>query len=649
MDNQIVMFKKIYTPYILAILLSIHSISLFAAESKWEDRGNKSYAEFNYKKAIEYYEHSDLLSFGAQRNLAECYRLTNELLKSQSLYEKLVINASATPKDIFIYAQVLKMQGFYDESDVWMKKLAEISKEDLRGKSYDNFKDYATVLKSNPDRYKIKTTSINSEQEDFSPIYWNDRLVFASSRKKVKLVSRKWNGTKLPFIDLYQAKIEKGKVNEDVTPFPSFFNDKFHDGPASFTMDGKTMIFTRNNYDSKSDDGTKKLQMFISRSTDGKWSKPEGFKFNSPEYSTGHPAVNAKGDTIYFVSDMPGSIGGTDIYMINYVKDSAWTAPKNMGNEINTEGNEMFPFYHPNGQLYFASNGHVGLGGLDVFSVSLLNGSAKGEVTNLGFPLNNQFDDFGLILDSSETKGFFSSNRQGGLGFDDIYAFEVLIPPVPEIITKVIAGYTKTPEDSLIPNCLVQLFSIDSLVLDSIRSDSTGMYSFVVDPDSSFKLLGSKQNFIPGSNIASTKTEEDTVWADLVLKELKVGDDLAKVLKINPIYFDYDKSFIRPDAAIELDKIVKIMNEYPSMEIELGSHTDCRGSKNYNRRLSDRRAKSSAKYIREKITTPERIYGKGYGEEKLVNDCACEGRVKSTCSDEQHQANRRTEFVIIKM
>lgn len=632
------LFSKIF------LLTFFVSISVFAQSSKDEKSGNTYFKAFNYRKAIESYESADSLSADGKRNLANSYRFVNDNEKALKIYEQLAKSENANTGDLFLYAQTLKMLSQYEESNVWMKKYYEKNNTDSRAIEHIAFPNYATDLKSDEARYKIITLNINSEQEDFSPSFYKNQIIFASSRESLKAVDRKWNGTMLPFIDMYMADTTEGNQLSNPQLFPTEFNEKYHDGPAGFSNNGKLMVFTRNNYKAESVNGTKKLKMFYSVFNGKKWSEPVSFPFNSDEYSVGHPSISADGKTIYFASDMPGGKGGVDIYKINLKSDSTWSAPKNLGDTINTEGNEMFPFYHKNGVLYFASNGHVGLGGLDIFTCNL---NKAHKVLNIGFPINDHFDDFALILNATQTGGFFSSNREGGKGFDDIYGIQVLKPLV---IKKRIEGITKNKKDSkIIPLAMVYLFNDKMVAVDSAKSDSLGAFVFIVDPDLDFNLTATKEKHLPGKNTASTKTKDEVVKADLILEELSVGLDLAKVLKINPIYFDYDKFFIRPDAAIELDKIVAVMNEYPTMEIELGSHTDCRGSKKYNFNLSDKRAKASAEYIRARIMNPARIYGKGYGESKLVNTCACEKPVKSTCSEDEHQQNRRTEFVIIKM
>jgi len=441
---------------------------------------------------------------------------------------------------------------------------------------------------------------------------------------------------------------------------------------------------------------------------------------------------------MYFISDMPGGFGGTDIYVIERRVDGTWGTPENL-RSINTEGNEMFPEYHSDGLLFFSSDGYPGLGGLDMY-VSTIVGMTYGKAKNLGVPLNSTGDDFSLVLDKDQKFGYLSSNRPGGKGSDDIYGVKVLRPIKPG---KKIRGVTKDEEDNIISGAEVQL-QYGGMITEVISSDSKGRYEFVAEEIGLYTLTGEKEGYEPGRNTANTNVPDEVIYSDLVLKvsvpfslkiivqdsktgarlgnvrimlkdnvggeeqviytttggeyitelnnnlqdrirytlvlekegyvtntdifekvldregeyiiiekldpitqDLVVGDDLGKKFQINPIYFDYDKYNIRPDASIELEKIIQIMNEYPTMVIELGSHTDCRGTYSYNTRLSDNRAKSSAEYVRDRITNPERIYGKGYGESKLVNECACEGKKVSNCTEEEHQLNRRTEFVIV--
>jgi len=435
--------------------------------------------------------------------------------------------------------------------------------------------------------------------------------------------------------------------------FSKYLNAKMHDGPASFANNGTYMAFTKNNYRDKSKDRVVELQIYFCNYKDGKWSKPEPFVLNNPAYSVGHPCLTSDGNTMYFTSDMAGGFGGSDIYRITKDEKGTWAKPENLGNKINTEGNEMFPFIEEtNNILFFSSNGRFGLGGLDIFICSI-EGSEFGYVRNAGFPLNTQYDDFAVIKDNNTNKGYFTSNRVSGSGGDDIYAVDFLKG---FDHGKKIIGIAKNNVGGHIPNTFITLLDDHANVLDTVTTKDDGAYTFFVNSDKNFKLMGEQENYLDGDTLANTFGTAFIVKADVILLnkpeivvlKIKVNNDLAKVLELAPIYFDLDKFNIRSDAETELDKIVKIMNEYPEMVVELGSYTDCRETKQYNMILSEKRAKSSTEYIKKRITKPERIYGKGYGKTKLVNSCACDGEIVSGCMEEEHQQNRRTEFIIVK-
>ena len=436
---------------------------------------------------------------------------------------------------------------------------------------------------------------------------------------------------------------------------------KMNNGPASFSKDGNYMVYTRNNYELKKRDRIVNLEIYFRTYKDGKWSEPQAFILNNKDYSVGQPCLTADGNTMYFTSDMPGGYGGTDIYRIKKDATGAWGTAENMGTTLNTEGNEMFPFFEENnGVLFFASDGRFGLGGLDVF-ICWLKGSKVDRIYNAGAPLNTRYDDFAVITDDKASKGYFSSNRSGGSGDDDIYSLDIIKLKGLEI-NKQIKGVAKDKNANAIPNTFVTLLNDSNKILDTLTTQTDGTYTFPVASGKNYNLSGKKENYLEGDTTANTFGKDFIVMADLVLlkketaatPKMEVGDDLGKLVKVDqsilnqPIYFDLNKYNLRPDAITELAKIVKVMNEYPTIVVELRSYTDCRGTKEYNQVLSNERARASAAYIRAGITKPERIYGKGYGETNLVNGCACEGDVVSDCSEDEHQKNRRTEFIIMK-
>lgn len=592
--------------------------------------------------------------------------------------------------------------------------------------------------------YDVKNLDINTEQADFGPAYYMDDIVYVSSKEGVRGIKRTWSGNHLPFLDIYRADV--GSTNEltERRQFKRSVNKKFHDGPASFNKAGDLMVFTRNNYEGKSAEDIRKLKMFYSTKDGESWSSPMPFHFNSSEYSVGQPSLTQDGNICYFASDMPGGQGGVDIYKVTRTSDGSWSNPVNMGSKINTSGKEMFPSIHPSGVLFFSSTSHGSMGEMDIFACQLNDIGDPGQIVQLKAPLNSASDDFALIVDDEMKKGYFSSNRPGGKGDDDLYS--VLFN---EDLTfgKTIRGIAKDENGNPLPESTVNLTDERGNIIESVTTGPDGAYSFSAEPDMKYGITGNKDKYFDGNSMISTTGDQDVFEADVVLEKdpgfslyclvtdredgapisgvnislvdnmtdekgtmttgetgdfrkglkgkklndritynlkfekdgylaktvtynklldkpgqinihedldikldkIDVGSDIGKIININPIYFDVNKDNIRPDAAIELDKIVMVMNENPTIEIELGSHTDCRASASYNQKLSDRRAKSSAKYIADKITNPERIYGKGYGESKLVNKCECEGSKKVPCTEDEHQMNRRTEFTIVKM
>ena len=714
------------------------------AQNKKASKAEKEYKKFSYSKAIEKYEKTDTKTTEVKRQLAESYYISGNTEKAEEYYMQVVNSPDVKPEDFYRYSSILRVNGKYDRSDMWIKLYADSRKTDSRVTEWLANPGASEKLTKDEGRYQLKNLDVNSAQQDFGTSYCGNKLTFASSREDIKPAKMKWNGNGLSFLDIYVGDIVDSGQLVSVSSFNKKVNKKYHEGPAAFSEDGKTMIFTRNNYDAKASDGTTNLQLYYAELVDGEWKNEESLPFNNKDYSFGHPSLSPDGKILYFASNMEGGFGGTDIYKSVKKDLGVWTQPENLGNKINTEGNEMFPFYHPNGVLFFASDGHVGLGGLDVF-VSQIKSEGYGKAVNIGYPANTSKDDFAFVLNKEMKSGYLSSNRVGGKGNDDIYAFNLLKPFV---FGKIIRGIAKDKEDKALQASVVVLRDENGKEVEKITTGNDGAYSFSVDADKNFKLTGNKDKYFEGANKANTFGKEDVVTADVVLEKdpglslyglisdaktkeplegvnvllidnmtgkevinqatpasgdfrrpltdkkikdrlsyqiklskagylskavvfnteivkegeikvhealnvtlekIEVGADLAKLIDIKPIYFDLSKYNIRKDAAIELDKIVKVMNENPSMEVELGSHTDCRSSAASNMALSDKRAKASAEYVKMKITKPERIYGKGYGESHLINKCECEGAVKIPCTEQEHQANRRTEFKITKM
>lgn len=704
-------------------------------------KATKYYENFSYYKAIEKYTEAQDNAIQSQRNLALSYYKTGETGKAEGLFASLVTRKDKTPEDVFMYASILQQNKKYEESEHWMEVFNSLTSTDSRGISYVNDKGYYKQLGKDKGQFSIKNSKINSDMEDFGPVFYKDKILFASSREGVKPVRRRWNWNGLPFLDIYEAKIIAGNELDSVSLFNKKINRKFHEGPVCFNSRQTKMIITANNYKGKGKDGVLKLKLIISEKINDKWQKTNDFPYNSTEYSVGHASISADDAWMYFASDMPGGLGGVDIYKIELKQNGSFGEPVNLGKKVNTEGDELFPFIHKNGMLFFSSNGRVGLGGLDVFVAQVKDDMSIGKVENLGVPVNSNKDDFSFILDAQMQFGYYASNRSEGHGDDDIYSFNLLKPIT---FGKTVKGIARDEKGNTLAGVLVELYDTTSKNNTQVKtSDANGSFEFEVEEDKNFELKGTKAKYFDGLNTIDTHTEEVVIAADLELKKdpglslymkvtdkktdtpldsvkiaitdnmtgteeviytplsgdyrkgltgkkindrgsynfvlekdgyltktltyntefdhegqydvhlaldftldkIEVGEDLSSIIDIKPIYFDLGKSKIKPSAAIELDKIVKVMNENPNMIIELGSHSDSRGSAKFNMLLSDKRAKASATYIKSKITNPERIYGKGYGETILVNECA--DGIK--CSEEKHQQNRRTEFKIIKL
>ncbi len=417
--------------FILILLIIGAEIEVIAqVNSSEEKKGDKFSFCYSFDKAIVAYKHAKHLSLNGQRGLAEAYHKTGQSIEAGKVYNNIVnLSDGILPEDYYNYAMVLKSNGNDDESGKWMNKFIGLKPGDLRAKDYVANKDQLINLMTDAGICKIEHLDINTDALDFGTSYYKNKVVFASTRPTPGLSSRKYNWTQKPFWNMFYGEVVG---NQLVKPeiFEIEMNGNMNDGPASFSKDGTYMAFTRNNYQNRNPDKVVELQIYFSSYKDGKWSEPESFAYNNKAYSVGHPCLSSDGNRMFFTSDMPGGYGKTDIYKISKDGNGKWLKPENLGNKINTEGDEMFPFFLENKEiLFFASNGHYGLGGLDIYSCHV-NNSGIGQVFNAGLPMNTKYDDFGLIVNDELSKGFLSSDRVGGSGGDDIYSFEILKPVV---------------------------------------------------------------------------------------------------------------------------------------------------------------------------------------------------------------------------
>ncbi len=744
--------KKNILNIILLTVLTVSSGVAFGQTGKAKT-GDKLFDNFLYSDAIYVYEGIGSKSENVNRKLAESYRRIGDPFNAEKYYQALFNQSNITADDLWNYAEVLKMMKKYPEALAKIQQYDAMKPGERRSAYHLSDNIYYDRLLADIDRFAVKELSFNSAYMEYAPSYYNAQIVFVSSRPIYTFTEYNDGWTDKRFTNLfagYDGNTKKGKPTlNDIrdVQIRSGLSKKFHEGPASFTTDGLTMVFTRNSYKKNKElnaNGERMLELWISKlDVDGKWRPPSPLPFNNLEYNVGHPAISPDGKTLYFVSDMPGGFGGNDIYKCTMTADGVFGPAVNVGPEINTEGDDEYPFMHEKGVLFFASNGHAGLGGLDLFCTKITDGKA-GKITNLGGSINSSMDDYALIIDISMKRGFFSSNRLTGKGSDDIYGFDVLKP---FNFNKSIVGTVKDKEsgDPMVA-ASVKLFDGNGNVLAETLTDANGAYSFDAEPNMDFTLNGNATNYREVKKNASTKTDADIITVDMTMEKmlaisiaclvtdkhggepldsthvtiadklnggvlyigwtdkegkwrqalektlmnttisytiklekrgyipktiewsyriykeeeikmheymdftlgkLEIGGDLATLLGLKTIYFDKGKWNIRTDAALELDKIVAAMKIYPEIIIELDSHTDCRSSVESNHILSQKRADASVAYIVSRGIAGDRIKGVGMGEDKPVNGCTCEGAVQSTCSEDEHQLNRRTQFLIV--
>lgn len=562
---------------ILLILVSLSSQAQLRA-------ARQAMLMYNYSEAIVLLEKAFKKGDPPMRSeaaglLAECYRCQNNVFKAREWYSKAINLGNKDPFNWYYLAVCTRSCGDYLKAKQLFLKYDSLVPGDPKARSNAAFCDTALIWLKQEPWFEIKNAmELNSPQSDFSAVFSSGQLFFASDRLSGGS-GQSWGWTGNSYLRIYRSDVS---VHDSTWPSfsapsdaPGVFSQEFHDGPVCFNKDATEAFINRTI--ERNDPGRKDaalvrthlLKIFQSKKQNGKWGRPEPFFLNSNEYSVGHPTLSTDGNTLYFVSDMKGGYGGTDIWYCNRI-EGGWSKPVNLGKTINTPGNEMFPFMDDNGNLCFASDGHPGFGGLDMFT-SKKTGDSWNTPLNLGQPLNSSWDDFSLAFFNGSQNGTFSSNRPGGIGNDDIYCFRML--PLPE-----------------------------------------------------------KPAPLPPPALVSSPE-----------KQLPPGFSIGKTCKIENIYYDFDKWNIRRDALKSLDSLIKILREYPVI-VEIGSHTDCRGSAEYNEILSQKRAESVVQYLIRQGINPSRLSAKGYGKTRLINKCNCEAGV--SCSEEEHQANRRTEFTV---
>ncbi|SFD62678.1 OmpA family protein [Flavobacterium phragmitis] len=703
----------------LLVIIFVFSIQFINAQNQDLARAKKFFDRTYYTEAIVLYERlaEEKPSQEVIKNLADSYFYTNNLVKAQRYY-RLLVNSYSNNLEreyYFRYAQTLKATNSYDDANTALK---EYYSKSSNSEDLINFeKDLKTLenVSAIGKRFEIKNLAINTPNSEFGAVKYNDNLVFAGVKLKPNLFDKKYKWDNATYLNLVTIPLKNSNSSDSIVHyFANELKTGMHESNAVFTKDGKTMYFTRNN----SKNGRKKrddkkisnLQIFKAELVNGKWTNVTSLPFNSPNYSTEHPALSADERILYFASDMPGSLGSFDIYSVN-INRGAFDTPKNLGPEINTTKREQFPFVSADNKLYFSSDGHLGYGSLDVF-VSEINGNEYSKPVNIGLPLNSNSDDFAFNIDLNTKEGFFASNREGGKGSDDIYQFKEIKDLIVEDCKQFIAGTITDVDTKLaLENATVILQDSENKTLHTITTAADGKFSFTVACEASYKVSAFKEKYTNESKaLTLDKTrdkindaslalksleaikleekekaekrrqqeiiieEENKKKAELVAIELKQKEKKAKeqeiaaaevkkqekvkeilaqekdvikdkdrlIIKTDPIYFDYNMWYIRKESKVVLGRVVELMKKYPGMVIEIGSHTDSRGNAKFNEDLSQKRANSTREFIIQSGIEAKRVTAKGYGESVPIIKC----KTDEACSEEDHELNRRSEFVI---
>ncbi len=620
------------------LFVFIGSLTINAQNSNTKKADNL-FANFEFDEAIKLYE--ELVDNGQGNTyiyskLADAnYNIFNTV-EAEKWYRK-TLKETLETETIFRYAEMLRANVKYRESNRWMSKFAKLNPNDIRAKAYQEKPDYISEILLAGDRFEVKNLKINTRHAEFGGVVEGDVLYITSAGDDNK--EYVWN--KEPYLDVYEYTIEgdelldREKLSNDV-------NTRFHEGLLSFTPDGRTAYFSRESFFDNiyelDTSNTRFSQLHLFKATKGlnrRWENVEALSINNKDFTIKNPSVSSDGKIIYYSSDMPGGYGKYDLYKSEIKEDGTLGDPINLGDHINTEGQEMFPYISDSNTLYFSSNGNLGLGGMDVFFTQNLEDPDE-PIRNIGMPVNSNADDFAFNFNEDTGKGYVSSNRIGGKGSDDIYRITRTRAFCEVIINATVKNSeTGTP----LPLATATLYDEEGNILGTRTTNAKGLAQFRLECDKPASIKAVLEDYETDEvNIEKSSTESKELELELEPTEKIIAED--RIL-LAPIYFDYDQSYITTVGSYELDKLVSIMFKYPDIIIKARSHTDSRGKDEYNDKLSKDRAKSTVKYVISKGINASRITGEGLGETEPLYDCG------KKCTEEQHQFNRRSEFIIV--
>jgi outer membrane protein OmpA-like peptidoglycan-associated protein len=657
--------------YILVCVAFMLSFSVFSQQGK-QKRADTLFNKFSFVKAAKLY--TELLQDNynrdyATRKLADSYAFLRDPRNASRFYKSVVKQKNVPLEYYYKYAQSLRGMKKYDESQIWLKRYKD-SGGVVNANDFSKDINFITSVFGAKQQYFLDRVRFNSKYSDFGAIEHDGKVYFASARDEGVAIKRLYGWNEQPFLDIYVTKAGSKSNVDHTAKLPGDVNSIYHDGPVTITKDGKTMYFSRNNFkdniEIKDKKGLTNMKIYRATFVDSLWTNVEDLSINGDNFSTQHAALNTDDTKLYFTSDRPGTIGGSDIWTVDIAQDGTLGNIENLGDIINTESAEGFPFVNNEGVLFFSSDGHTGLGLLDIFATIKGDDEVSiADVINLGVPVNSNKDDFAFTMNQNGTTGYFASNRQGGLGSDDIYAFHR------EPVLHVEGVVTDAINTNPIVAAKITLFDDQGNQVAYMETDENGYYQINIDRNKDYKIVANQDKYIEDYREFTSKniqTELITITGNLLLNPVQnvvklaelntnnldyennlMGNDSTSVknAQLKPIYFDFEKFNIRKEYALELDKIVKLMtDDYPEMVIRIEAHTDSRGTFEYNDILSTNRAKSTYNYLISKGVNSSNITEyKGYGERRLINECA-DG---VACDEAKHQLNRRTQFIVVQM
>ena len=645
--------KNSIKPIFFLLLLGVFGLSALHAQERKLAKAHEDYEHLDYVDAQKIYlavaekgyESEELFS-----KLGNTYYFNAQYDEAVKWYGRL-FNLTQEPQENILllrYSQALKATGQAELAAKYYNTY--ISKPGIDSE-VGMAVDYLTLVQENSGRYQMEILKgvYNDKKISFGHTVLDNKLVYASTKDTETFLNKRsaWDG--LSFLSLYEVELDENNQTIDKPKkLKGELNSQYHESSPVFTNDGKTMYFTRSNITSKTRTNDQRLKIYRSQKKDGNWQEPEDLSINDDLFSTAHPALSPDGKQLYFSSDRPGGFGESDLYIVNISEDGTLGEPQNLGSKINTAGKETFPFVSNDNGLYFSSDGHFGLGGLDVFYVKI-NEDGYGNLLNVGEPINSFADDFAFGINETTKRGFISSNRsavEGEFVYDNIYSFLETTPIIDVLLARINGHVTDKQTGMPIANATITLKDPQGNIFASLQTDSNGYYQVETNKLIVYLIRAEKEAYDTDEKQSKANLETQTINFQLQqnLVPLVTGTDLAKVLNIPMIYFDFDKSNIRPDARVELEKVLAALNQYPQLKLAIRSHTDSRGSDSYNQRLSQRRAQSTLDYLVSKNIDKSRLTATGLGESELVNHCGN----GVNCSEAEHQRNRRSEFIILE-